>query len=485
MASDIVNFLEVEDANLGITFLTINCEDIPSNVHESEAMQDVYVLLHKSEQDYAFVAERIDQKDAEIESQGKMIQALQKDMMKGFQDLTQLLKNSLTLANVANDNVQQSQLQQPLLQQQPEQSVLHSFSQQTLPLALSQPLQLQPIDHQQQQPTHQLLQQQPQQQHQQREQQSVENEEIYEEISDREEGELTDDSIQVVSRDDEEWESFTLARLASYRNAASSNPLASPGQRGQAIQEHQPLQQQQPMQQEPSRRTYAESARQSPVPPPRQRSSHPMRRQHSPSPRGSSSSRSRADSRSRHSSGQNVQGGNTNRSNSGQQHNPYLRKRQRKNVIVDDGDEDIPFSAVRELYSYEAFVTDIDPTSNIDEIKEHLKRKLCTNEVFLRPMSRADANYLSFGVFCRSSRNNLDLRMPGLWPRGTRIFKWNSKGRVGRVSNHSSGAQNYHSTHGSQRRHNRSSYRQDQRNNSARNYRYRYPDQQRLHNQHV
>ena len=40
-------------------------------------MQDVYVLLHKSEQDYAFVVERIDQKDAEIESEGNMIQALQ------------------------------------------------------------------------------------------------------------------------------------------------------------------------------------------------------------------------------------------------------------------------------------------------------------------------------------------------------------------------------------------------------------------------
>ena len=163
---------------------------------------------------------------------------------------------------------------------------------------------------------------------------------------------------------------------------------------------------------------------------------------------------------------------------------PHIKK-QRKNVIIDDGDEDIPFSAVRELYSYEAFVTDIDPISNIEEIKEHLKRKLGTNEVFLRPMSRSDATYLSFGVFCRSSRNNLDLRMPGLWPRNTRIYKWNSKGRAGRVSNPSNGRQIYHSSHGRQRSHNRSSYRQNQRNRSANNYRYRYPDQQRLHNQHV
>ena len=139
MASDIVNFFEVEDANLGITFLTLNCEVTPSKVHEREAMQDVYVLLHKSEEDYAYVTERIEQRDATIESQGSMIQALQKDMLKGFQDITQLLKNSMALGNVAINNVQQSQLQQPMLQQ-PQQSVLPSSPQQALPVALSQSL---------------------------------------------------------------------------------------------------------------------------------------------------------------------------------------------------------------------------------------------------------------------------------------------------------------------------------------------------------
>ena len=450
MASDIVNFFEVEDANLGITFLTLNCEVIPSKVHEREAMQDVYVLLHKSEEDYAYVTERIEQRDATIESQGNMIQALQKDMLKGFQELTQLLKNNMTKVNVANNNVQQSQQQQPMLQQHPQQSVLPSSPQQALP-----------TDHHQLQ----LQQQQPQQQDQQGEEHTVVNEDVYEEISDREEGELTDDSIQVDSRDDDEWVSFALAR---YRNAAVSNSLSSHGLSSHALQELQPMHQQQPSQQEPSRSSYAES----------------VRRQLSPTPRGPSS-RSQSGSRSTQSRGQNMPSGNINRNNSGQQHNPYLRKKQRKNVIIDDGNEDIPFSAVRELYSYEAFVTDIDPISDIDQIKDHLKRKLGTNEVFLRPMNRPDATYLSFGVFCRSSRNNLDLRMPGLWPRGTRIFKWNSKGRGGRVGNQASGRQNHHSTHGRQRNHNRSSYRQDQRNNSANNYRFRYPDQQRLHDQHV
>ena len=43
-AMDIIKFLQVEDANLGILFLTLKCELIPSKVHESEAMKDIYVL---------------------------------------------------------------------------------------------------------------------------------------------------------------------------------------------------------------------------------------------------------------------------------------------------------------------------------------------------------------------------------------------------------------------------------------------------------
>ena len=144
----------------------------------------------------------------------------------------------------------------------------------------------------------------------------------------------------------------------------------------------------------------------------------------------------------------------------------------------------IPFSAVREIYNYEAFVTDIDPLTDIEDIKKHLQRKLCTDEVFLKPMSKQNANYLSFGVFCRSSRKDLDLRMPGLWPRRTRIFRWNSKARVGRVGNQTAGNQRRHPSRGPRRNHNRA-HSQGRRNNSADNYRYRYPDQQRLHDQHV
>ena len=184
-------------------------------------------------------------------------------------------------------------------------------------------------------------------------------------------------------------------------------------------------------------------------------------------------------------SGQNEHYDSSNASNSGHQYNPYLRKKQKKNIILDDGDEDIPFSAKRELYSYEAYITNIDPLANIEDIKGHLKRKLCTDEVYLKPLSKTDADYLSFGIFCRSRRDNLDLRMHGLWPRGTRIYKWNPKARVGRVDNYAAGNSTHHPACGSHRSsQNRSSYRQRHHYNSENNYRYRYPDQQRLHDQH-
>ena len=55
LAMDIINFFEVEDRHLNVIFLTHKCEDIPAKVHESEAMKDVYVLLHKTEEDYSVV----------------------------------------------------------------------------------------------------------------------------------------------------------------------------------------------------------------------------------------------------------------------------------------------------------------------------------------------------------------------------------------------------------------------------------------------
>ena len=94
---------------------------------------------------------------------------------------------------------------------------------------------------------------------------------------------------------------------------------------------------------------------------------------------------------------------------------------------MEEGDEVIPFSAMRELCIYESFVTNIAPRTNIDEIKSHLKRKLCTDNISIKIMTKNDAPSISFGLFVRSERDTLDFKMPGLWPRGIRVYKWNTK----------------------------------------------------------
>ena len=73
IAQDIINFLHLEDLNLNIIFLTLKCEDIPSIIHESEAMQDVYPLLHKNEQDYDNVMELLNQKNYLVDNYANMV----------------------------------------------------------------------------------------------------------------------------------------------------------------------------------------------------------------------------------------------------------------------------------------------------------------------------------------------------------------------------------------------------------------------------
>ena len=80
LARDIINFFEVEDRNLDVTFLTLKCEVIPSKVHESEAMKDVYVLLHKSQEDYETVFHKLNDRDDTIISQGLTMEALKEEI---------------------------------------------------------------------------------------------------------------------------------------------------------------------------------------------------------------------------------------------------------------------------------------------------------------------------------------------------------------------------------------------------------------------
>ena len=170
----------------------------------------------------------------------------------------------------------------------------------------------------------------------------------------------------------------------------------------------------------------------------------------------------------------NYRGGNV------QRNVPFLKKKQKRNVILDDGNEEIPFSAAKDLYKYEAFVANIDKRTNLTAIKNHAARKLQTSEIFLKPMSKPDASYISFGFFCKSERDDLDLKMRGLWPKGTRIYKWNSKARDTGASSRVTGPNIRGSAGG-----NHGSRFSNAQYNSPEGYRLPSAEQRRLHNQHV
>ena len=159
---------------------------------------------------------------------------------------------------------------------------------------------------------------------------------------------------------------------------------------------------------------------------------------------------------------------------------PFLIKKQKRNVILDDGNEDIPFSAAKDIFKYEAFVTNIEKGTNLSDIKSHAARKLQTSEIFLKPMSKPGASYISFGFFCRSEKNDLNLKMRGLWPKYTRIYKWNSKARDTEASSRVTSSDIRRRSGDNQgSRYNTSQY------NATDRYRLPRNDQRRLHSQHV
>ena len=99
-------------------------------------------------------------------------------------------------------------------------------------------------------------------------------------------------------------------------------------------------------------------------------------------------------------------------------------------------------------------------------------------------MSKLSAPYLSLGVFVKSESSDLNFRMPGLWPRNTMIYKWNSKGGDARVNNQGVSHQGQSRRRGSPGARNGNQY-QGYQDNTATGYRYRTSEQQRLHDQNV
>ena len=113
-------------------------------------------------------------------------------------------------------------------------------------------------------------------------------------------------------------------------------------------------------------------------------------------------------------------------------HNQFLVKKNKHTVVQDEGDGGIPFSAVKEVYRYKAFVSRLSPHSDVDAMTRYINDRLKVNAM-IKVVSKPNAPVLSVMLFCTSESNALDLKMPGLWPRGTLIdsFKPKNKRKYG------------------------------------------------------
>ena len=154
-------------------------------------------------------------------------------------------------------------------------------------------------------------------------------------------------------------------------------------------------------------------------------------------------------------------------------------------MILEQGSNNIPFTAVRKMHKYELFVTNSSGETDTATIKRHISDNF-------QPMSKVGAQCLSFGLFFSSEYDNLNMKMTGLWPVGTEICKWdvNRSNYSGNRRNNGSG-RNYQGGFSGHRNLNnssansRSGAQQGQYSQGTSGYRYRYADQQRLHDQHL
>ena len=198
-------------------------------------------------------------------------------------------------------------------------------------------------------------------------------------------------------------------------------------------------------------------------------------------PQPSSSSRDRAAA--------NHRGNVRNNSSSHIRHkkSEFLVKNTRQVTVEEEGGAGIPFSALREHFRYKAFVTNLCPNTNIETIGRHIDSILQVN-CTIKTVSPLGAPHLSLILMFTSESDTLDLKMTGLWPKGTIIEKCiplNQRGKNGRRSNHGTmSREHYHqgpsNLQGSGPRSQANSSRNQEVNNS---YVHATPDQIRLHQQ--
>ena len=139
------------------------------------------------------------------------------------------------------------------------------------------------------------------------------------------------------------------------------------------------------------------------------------------------------------------------------------------------------------IRSFKAFVSKLSPNSDLDSINRHINSILRVN-AHLKVVSQPGAPALSIILDCTTNTDSLDLRMPGLWPKGTCLVKWrpppsyNNNHRHGVNGTGQARGQNQHGQYSRQISVNRNRSLTPQNLDLGRNYVHPYPDQ-RLMNQ--
>ena len=184
--------------------------------------------------------------------------------------------------------------------------------------------------------------------------------------------------------------------------------------------------------------------------------------------------------------GQRNQGHTTNLTN--KKYTEFLIKKNKRAYIQDEGEEDIPFSAIQETFRFKAFISKLSPNDDIGLINRHINRKLGVN-ANLKVVSKTGAPALSIILDCTTNTDSLNLRMPGLWPKGTCLVKWrpppsyNNNHRQGVNGNGQASGQNQHGRYGRQYNVNSNRSSTPQNVDSGKNYVLPHLDQRQLNSQ--
>ena len=456
---DILEFLQMEDCNLNVTFLTLCCEDIPSKVTEEESMKEVHILLEKNEYNYNKVMDSLEAKQQAFDNQARLLDTVRHEMSVGFKAITEMINNTqINQGNTATSLIP------PLGQMSDPMAVGRAFSQlPTLQTALSgrprrQDTEPFPLTRDEPVATAAAA-------------AAITVTAVVEEHNTAMVDTNANNPIAIAAStqpvntiaeqmdrlpNDQTEPSTVIAPVPSAAAAAATAAAATAAEEVEQVSNENNLEDQlhtvteslrdlsledisiledgeiDEMGDDSNDRLYASvvtNIRNLPV------SGGSMISNVNPlganlsnnnvntnAPASQGRMHTQSNSASRNSTSTNVQGNVNN--NSGQRLKPtkseFLVKNTKQITVDEEGDAGIPFSALREFYKYKAFITNLCPRTNIDTIKNHINSLLQVNAL-VKQVSPDGASYLSLIIFFTSDSDRLNLRMRGLWPNGTVI----------------------------------------------------------------